>query len=97
MRLTVTILVMSFERMDHQTHGLTLGIAYAVLRGRPLFFLNKPGKKRTGSHMMIGPNDRGNLWTVILLRTYDPGYFECLTGWPSVPSECTLYHGAMAH
>jgi hypothetical protein len=85
------------EALDHQTHGLTPEVAEEVRSHRPQFFLNLRGGRRVGSHMMIGPNSYGILWTVVILRTGEPGVWECKTGWPSGTAECELYKRIMMH
>ncbi len=70
-------------------HGLTPVLVEAVKDGRPKIFRNKEG--RTGTHMMIGADNEGRLWTMIMLPTGRPGIWRAITGWPSTNSEISLF------
>lgn len=72
-------------------HGVTPVVAAAVLGESPRFFLNDPGK--TGTHMMIGPDDNGRFWTVVILPGAEPGQWKPITGWPSTTTEIGRYNG----
>jgi len=71
-------------------HGVTPMVAELVKDGQPKFFRNRPGK--TGTHVMIGEDDRGRFWTIILLETGQRGRWRPITGWPSVTAEITQYN-----
>jgi len=70
-------------------HGVTPLLAEVVKDGQSKFFGNKPGK--TGTHMMVGPDDRGRFWTIIILETGQRGRWRPITGWPSDPPEIARY------
>jgi hypothetical protein len=53
----------------------------AVVKSRPLTFLNLPG--RGGSHLMIGPDHQGRILYVSIAATSTPGLWEPVTGWES--------------
>ena len=69
-------------------HDLDPLIAEEVKDGAPKFYPNKPDV--TGSHMMIGPDDEGEFWTVILVRVRN-GLWRPITGWESGSKEIGLY------
>jgi hypothetical protein len=70
-------------------HGLSPEIAFEVLIGMARFFLNKP--RRTGTHMMIGPDNTGRCWTIPMLKTTKTNVWRPITGYPSAKSEMELY------
>jgi hypothetical protein len=78
------------ENEAHSRHGATPGVCASVLSNRPKLFANKAN--RTGTHMMIGPDGSGRLWTVVLLRL-GGGRFRPITGWPSTGKEIQRYRG----
>lgn len=73
-------------------HGVTPSVAEEVKGGTPLFFRNK--RKRTGTHMMIGPDVGGRFWTVVILETSVEGRWRPITGWPSDTPELRRYNNA---
>ncbi len=72
-------------------HRVTPIVVAEVQNEAPLFFLNDPGK--TGTHMMIGPDAHGHLWTIVILPTENEGEWKAITGWPSTNSEINEYNG----
>lgn len=69
-------------------HGLTPLLVATVAAGAPKLFANKEG--RAGTHMMIGLDEGGRFWTVIMLRL-GGGRWRPITGWPSTNPEERLY------
>jgi hypothetical protein len=75
-------------------NGLTPEIADEVLLNVPKFFSNKP--RRTGTHAMIGPDESGQLWTIVLLPTSTLGRWRPVTGYESEDGDIILYTRALA-
>jgi hypothetical protein len=73
----------------HQEHGLDQFIADEVKEGVRLFFHNESGK--SGSHKMIGQDEQGCFWTIIIDRTSVAGRWRPITGWPSTDGELSAY------
>ena len=69
-------------------HGLTPLIAAVLADQYPKLFPNRIG--RTGTHMMIGPVERGEFWTVILIEL-EGGLWRPINGWKSSNAEIELY------
>lgn len=72
------------------THRVTPVVAEEVKDSRPLFFRNRPG--RSGTHMMVGPDETGRFWTIILGQTSTRGRWRPITGWPSDAREVAWYN-----
>jgi hypothetical protein len=66
-------------------HRLTPNSADRVLHNRPIFVPNK--RRRAGTHLMIGPDESGQFWTVSLRPTGTPGVWRPITGYPSSRGE----------
>jgi uncharacterized DUF497 family protein len=73
-------------------HGVTPMVAELVKDDRPKFFRNRPGE--TGTHVMIGEDDKGRFWTIILRGTGQRGRWRPITGWPSDTPEIVKYNSA---
>jgi len=78
------------ENEAHSRHGVTPGVSASVLGNQPRLFANRAGK--SGTHMLIGPDEDGRFWTMILLDLGN-GRFRPITGWPSTGSEARRYRG----
>jgi uncharacterized DUF497 family protein len=78
---------------EESPHGLTPAIVRAISRRRPKLFPNEPGQGRSGSHVMIGPDERNRFWTVVLLEL-DDDRWRPITGWRTSNSERELYEDA---
>ncbi len=59
-------------------HGFSPEIALEVLMGPVRFFPNKP--RRTGTHMMIGPDSTQRCWTIPIVPTSTQGRWRPITG-----------------
>lgn len=82
------------ENRDHAgRHGLTEAITHMVLTMKPLFFPNKLGRR--AAIMMIGPAIYGEFWTIPIVASDEDGIWRPITGWPSEPSEVSLYNNAL--
>jgi hypothetical protein len=75
---------------EESPHGLTPAIVRTIASRRPKLFPNHTGLGRTGSHLMIGPDDRNRLWTVVLLDLGDD-HWRPITGWQSPATHRELY------
>lgn len=63
-----------------------------VWAGDPVFAQNLPAPERSGTHLMIGPDVVGDLWTVVLVCVdEDAGIWRPITGWPSKRKEVQLW------
>jgi hypothetical protein len=74
-------------------HGVTPELVLAVANGEPVVFENE-GDGRSGSHVMIGSDEAGRFWTVIVLELTSE-IWRPITGWPSTPSEIRLHKRKM--
>ena len=72
-------------------HRLTPTIVASVSEIDPQFFLDD--EAMSGSHIMIGPDRTGALWTVILLDLGED-LWRPITGWPSDREEVAMYREA---
>ena len=72
-------------------HGVTPIIVQQVAFNEPKLFANV-GEGRTGSHLMIGPDDGGRFWSVVLIGLV-PDLWRPITGWPSTNTEIRRYQG----
>lgn len=70
--------------------GITRTVVRQVAGGRPLFRRNK--SKRSATHLMIGPDDGGKVWTICILAVNPgDGLWRAITGWPSDDKERAWY------
>ncbi len=82
MRLVIEEWHWDEDNLTHMGHGLTRDIVVQVSKGRPRFRKNKKG--RAASHLMIGPDRGGKMWTVCIAEMpHEPGLWVAITGWPS--------------
>jgi hypothetical protein len=70
-------------------HDVTPRLVLEIAANAPRVFPNS-GAGRSGSHLMIGPDGGGRLWSIVLLRISD-GYWRPITGWPSTNTEIARY------
>lgn len=67
-------------------HEIDDNLVWDVWAGNPILVPNKPG--RSGSHLMIGPDSSGRLWTIVIVPVNDDlGLWRAITGWPSERKE----------
>ena len=76
----------------HPERGLTLSIIIQVAANEPLLFADL-NPEHSGSHRMIGPDDTGRFWTIVVLDKGDD-VFRPITGWPSTNSQIRIYNEA---
>ena len=74
-----------------EEHDLTPEVADEVLWREPVFFENRPGMP--GSHVMIGPDEAGKLWTIILVHVLGVRW-RPITGYESEHGDIELYGSA---
>ena len=74
-------------------HRGSIGAVEAVLAKAPRYFLNKAG--RTATHVMIGPDSRGRMWTIPILEK-EPLAWMPVNCWPSTRTEIRLYQSLEA-
>jgi len=72
-------------------HGVTPDVVQQVAVNEPKLFANS-GKGRSGSHLMVGPDDTGRFWSVVLLELTSE-LWRPITGWPSTNNEIRRYEG----
>ena len=79
--------------LDHcLRHGVTPEVVTAVASNDPKLFPDTD-PAHAGSDFMIGPDDGGRFWTVVLLSLGDDGW-RPITGWPSTNTEIRHCNGA---
>jgi uncharacterized DUF497 family protein len=72
-------------------HDVTPAVVESVALGAPKLFPNV-GAGRSWSNLMIGPDEDGKFWSVVLLEIA-PEVWRPITGWPSTNSEIRRYEG----
>jgi hypothetical protein len=61
-------------------HGITAEVVIQVSQEAPRFRPNK--KNRAASHLMIGPDRGGSMWTICILRVpLQLDTWRAITGW----------------
>lgn len=68
-------------------------VCIEVARNAPLFFDNVEG--RAANYRMVGPDDAGRLWTV-LVRIREDGSIRPINCWPTKAAEVKRYEEAKA-
>jgi hypothetical protein len=75
--------------MIESPHGITPALLEGMRTQNPQFFRDaRPG--RSGSHLMIAPDERGRFWSVVLLHKGGT-LWRPITGWPSTNAQIRLY------
>jgi uncharacterized DUF497 family protein len=69
-------------------HGLTPRLINQMLANR---HLTKPNRKEEGRVLLIGETHGGEVMTISLAPTNDPGTWRPVTGWRAVKSERKLF------
>lgn len=70
--------------------GITRRIVRQVAEEAPLFRKNKAG--RSASHLMIGPDQGGKLWTICILEVeLQPVVWRAFNGWSSDEKDIAWY------
>lgn len=83
----ISLRIFDFEfddtNRDHLArHGIDDLLVWDVSTGGARLFQNRPG--RAASHLMIGPDATGRLWTIALVQIDDElALWRPVTGWPS--------------
>jgi hypothetical protein len=72
--------------VDHPDRGLDEAVLARIASIRPKVFSNEPRVNRSGSHIVIGPDDSGRMWTIVVVHIREDTW-RPITGWPSTPSE----------
>ena len=73
------------------SHGITPEMIEDEIWGDdPKFIANR--RNRSASHLMIGPDRAGQLWTECIIEAgAHSGVWRAITGWPSKPREAAWY------
>lgn len=73
------------------THGITPElIEDEIWLETPKFIANRSG--RAASHLMVGPDRGGQLWTICIVQVDDnPATWRAITGWRSKTREQAWY------
>jgi hypothetical protein len=72
------------------SHGVPIRAVHQVLYGRPKYRKNK--KNRAASHVMIGPDRGGAMWTIAIRETdYQPGLWRVINGWRAEDTDKDWY------
>lgn len=69
---------------------MTPTLVAEIADNAPKIFPEIPEEGKSGSHRMIGPNESGRFWTIILLDK-GQGFWRPITGWPSTNPQKELY------
>ena len=69
----------NIEHVLESRHHATVEDVEEVRRNSPRLFLNLPLK--SGTHVMIGPNLRGQFFYVVLVKTETPGRWRPITAY----------------
>lgn len=83
------VLVREFEYDRHNlAHLIERGIDEELITevwlDEPVFALNVRGGRRVATHLMIGEDAAGTLWTIALLEVDQAaGVWRPITGWPA--------------
>lgn len=80
------------DNIEHLArHGLTPELIQdEIWLEAPKYNANRAG--RIASHIMVGPDRSGRLWTVCIVQSEeDPATWRAITGWPSKPQEENWY------
>jgi hypothetical protein len=76
------------RNLSHFSHGLTDIVIWDVWAGDFGVFVNPPQPTRSGTHLMIGPDSTGRLWTIVVVEVdQEAGRWRPITGWPSTAKE----------
>ncbi len=78
---------------EESPRGVSPRLVREVADNEPVLVDNPEGQGRSGSHKMIGPNDRGQFWTIVLLDRYDD-LWRPITGWQSSLTEVQIWKDA---
>jgi hypothetical protein len=73
--------------------GITPTLVIEIAINAPVLVDNPAGEGRSGSHKLIGPNNTGRMWTIILIHRYGD-LWRPITGWPSTNSEIRIHKEA---
>ncbi len=78
------------RNLEHAArHEVSPRLVLAIAANEPRLFRNS-GTGRSGSHLMIGPEDDGRFWSIVLLRISEE-IWRPITGWPSTNTEIARY------
>jgi uncharacterized DUF497 family protein len=72
-----------------QRHGVTPELVDEISLNQPRLFPDD-SDGHSGSDFMIGPDDDGRMWTIVLLSHLD-NTWRPITGWPSTNTEIRQY------
>jgi hypothetical protein len=87
-RLELTELEWHYNTVRYiRKHGGSIRVCREVMEGSPRFV---PQQGRRGSHLMIGPDKQGRIWTVAIHYIGD-GRAAPVTCWPSNSSQMRWY------
>ena len=68
-----------------ERHGVSMMQVQSVLEGEPRFFPNR--KSRAATHLMIGPDNGGQMLSVPIIETPVKGIWRPVTAWPSTTAQ----------
>ena len=72
-------------------HKVTPELVGEIADNQPKLIVHS-GQGRSGSHKMIGPDNQGEFWTIIVLELPNDAW-RPITGWESTRSEIRIYYG----
>jgi hypothetical protein len=83
------------RRHLQETARLDEMIITEVWSGRPVFAINEPAETRSGTHLMIGPDISGRIWTVVIVCVdARAAIWRAITGWPATAKEIRTWKSA---
>lgn len=84
------------RNLDHMAkHGADENVVWDVWSGEPRCFPNRPAPNRSGTHLMIGPDANGRVWTIAMVLI-DPelALWRPITAYPSSTKERRAWQDA---
>jgi len=82
------------DNIEHLANrGITPELVEEVWLEAPKYAQNLPD--RAASHLMVGPDPGGAMWTICILQVADdPATWRAITGWPSSRQQINWYRRA---
>lgn len=75
--------------MLESPRGITPDLVERLKDNEPKFF-RETRPDRSGTHLMVAPDDSGRFWTIVLLDKGE-NVWRPITGWPSTNSQIRRY------
>ena len=75
---------------NEEERGINEPLLVRVASGEPKVFENEPRANRSGTHVVVGPDEMDRFWTIVVLHV-SGDIWRPITGWPSTGSEIRRY------